>query len=242
MLEDLLVQSIQRDQEKRRLAGVRLLSEIATPRSLPVLLSLADHEETRATVLPGVIRLASAVCLADMARREPDMLNQQRMLRRLAEMDSPEALQLYLQFVDDQDTRAIALDAIDDTAEPPVAPLMATLRDPRMSMRWAAARALGRVAEPHVIDALAGMVVQGLGRREAVITLLCSDSPLAEDALRAASRYPSVNATIQSIRTQLHESIPRGPSDDEPTKNERVDVDDLQLLVWAVSRERLRAG
>ena len=241
-LEYPLVEAIRNDHGERRLAGIRLFGEIGTPRSLPLLLALADHAETRPAALPGVIRLADAPRLAAMARSEPDAANQRRMLRRLSEIGSPDAMPLYLQFVADRETRAVALDAIEDAADPPVDALMATLRDSHISMRWAAARALGRVAEPSVIDALAEMVAQDVGRREAVITLLSSDSPLADDALRAASRYPGVSAAIESIRMQLHGPPPKGFHDDEPTKKQRVDVDHRQLLVRAVSRQRRCAG
>ena len=197
-----LVDAIARERGDRAQAALRLLSEVGNARSLPALLAAAEDPALRAAALPGLIRLADARTLAGLARVEQDRRTRERLLAALLRREMAAALPLFLDFVDDSDpqVRHAALAALDAMGDPPVEGFIAMLDAPRIERRFAAARALGRAAEPETLWRILPWVDRPERRREALVALLASPDPLAQTALASASHHSALAGLIQHLQ------------------------------------------
>ena len=209
-----LVDAISRESGDRARAALRLLSEVGSARSLPALVAAAKDPALRTAALPGLIRLADERTLAGLVRVEQDRRTRERLLAALLRREMASALPLFLDFVDDPDpqVRHAALAALDAMGDPPVEGLIAMLDAPRMERRFAAARALGRAAEPETLWRILSWVDRPERRREVLVALLASPDPLAQAALARASHHSALAGLIRHLQQTepihvVHESV-----------------------------------
>ncbi len=201
--EQMLADVIQTTRGARRLAAVRLLSEVATAKSAPLLVKLANDPRTCQAALPGVLRLGDFQSLADLARQTHSHVIRQKLLSALLHREANEAVPLYLAFVEEPATATDALAAADDAPQPAIDELFARLDDPHLDVRLAAARALGRIDGPAVTRRLAAMVERNVNQREALAALITSHGRDAQAIVAQARRRSSLAATIQSLEILL---------------------------------------
>ena len=187
-----------------RTAAAELLARIATERSLPVLVELAQANDTHSAAVAGLVRLANPRDLAVLAANEPDAGLRRRLLAALVEWGTSESIGLYLNFVERADTSRDALVAIGDVRQPPKDILLAYLRAPNVAQRQAAALVLGRIADPQLALALAAAVEDAGIRKEALVALLLNPTPQAAEALREARQNLYLVASVRAAESELH--------------------------------------
>ena len=166
--------------DRRRRAAARLLARVATPRSAPLLASLAGNPADRADAVAGLVRVGDVPTLAALATLSADEAERRALLAAMLRRDPARSVPAYLAFLSDPATAGAALAALDDVPAPPVEALFASLNDPRRANRLAAARALGRIDGPAVTARLAAMVRRNVNRHEALAALASSDGPEAK--------------------------------------------------------------
>lgn len=119
-----------------------------------------------------------------------------QILRSLLVDGSPTAVRIYLSEVIDPTARSQALAAIGSFGAMPVDELIRCLNDPRVDVRIAAARTLGKIDGPVLTKRLAEMAERDENRREALMALASSDGAEAKAFVRqAAQRGPLASAT-----------------------------------------------
>jgi hypothetical protein len=99
------------------------------------------------------------------------------------------------------DREAVA--ALKSVRGPAVDRLFARLDDPKVAVRLAAARLLGKVDGPAVTERLAEMVGENRNRREALAALMQSDGPEARQFVARAQGTRNLEAVVRSIAVQL---------------------------------------
>ncbi len=119
IVEVILVRELQKVEGEKRVVLLRLLGEVATGRSLPLLLEFLDDPSTRYAAMPGVIRLGGARTLATLVTQETDPLTQRRLLAQLGRSDPRQVVPVYLYFIEHEETSASALSALKDIPAPP---------------------------------------------------------------------------------------------------------------------------
>jgi len=186
-----------------RTSAAELLARVATERSLPVLVELAQAHDTHAVAIMGLVRLANPRDLAILAANEPDAGLRRRLLAALVERGTAESIGLYLNFVERTAMRHDALVALGDVREPPTNVLLSYLRAPNVAQRQAAAQALGRIADPQLALALAAAVDDAGVRKEALVALLLSPTPQAAAALREARQDLYLVASVRAAEFEL---------------------------------------
>jgi hypothetical protein len=201
--ERLLWGIIKRADDDRRQTAVRLLARLATPCSMSLLIGLASDPKTHEAAVLGLARLCGTGELARLASLEPDAKLRGALLETLLERRTPEAVGLYLQFVADEDTRALALTVVTDMANPPADTLLVFIESPQKSMRLAAAQALAELSGSDVAARLGDLVCDGVGRQEALIALLLSHSSQASKFLNDARRDLYLVASVHAAEQQL---------------------------------------
>jgi hypothetical protein len=117
---------------------------------------------------------------------------------------TPESIQAYLARVADRQTRWAALSALDGLPNPPVDALLEQLSNPRVALRYAAARALGRIDGPATTAALVGQIERGDRRRESVAALLCSRGENASAVVADIRSSSHLAAVVRSAEVQLN--------------------------------------
>jgi hypothetical protein len=122
----------------------------------------------------------------------------------LLDANSPEALASYLEFVADPARRDEALSALDRVKRPPVDELIQELGNPHTKIRFAAARALGRINGPATTEALIALVEQNKQKRAALAALLLCRGEDAADFLADARHTPRLAATVRAVEIQLN--------------------------------------
>jgi hypothetical protein len=187
----------------RRLAAARLLSQLSTPRSSVVLRELAAAPDCRAAAIVGLARVADESLCLELIDSEPQPELQRLLLSSLLGRGDDAAVRSFLEFVDDPAWTALALAAARETARPPVDSLFAVLEGPQVSLREAAAKTLGNLADPSVPQGLAQHVVNNVSRREALVGLLFSYSPASASFLRSARQDLYLAATVQAVESDL---------------------------------------
>lgn len=208
--ERLLWKSVRQGSDERRLGAARLLARIGTPRSLPILAELANVPAAHEAAVQGLARLARDRELARLAAVEPDVRLRRQLLEMLLARQSPDAVGLFLGFVNEPRSRSDALAVLAEVKNPPADALLAYLQSPQHTLRLAAALALSRVSDPAVVERLCESV-WGIGRQEALIALLLSRSEKATGCLNEARGNLYLVASVQAAEQQLHSlQIPRG--------------------------------
>ena len=187
----------------RRTAALRLLARVATPRSAPLLASLAGNPADRPDAVAGLVRVGDVPTLAALANSASDEGERRRLLAALLRRDPARSVAAYLAFLADPTTAPAALAALDDVPAPPVEVLFAALNDPRRGTRLAAARALGRIDGPFVTARLAAMVRTNVNRREALAALASSDGPEAKAYFEWALSSKELSAYARTARAAL---------------------------------------
>jgi hypothetical protein len=187
----------------RRLVAARLLSQLSTPRSLVVLRELAAEPDCHAAAIVGLARVADESLCLELIDSEPQPELQRLLLSSLLGRGDDSAVRSFLEFVDDPAWTALALAAARETAQPPVDSLFAVLEGPQVSLREAAAKTLGNLADPSVPQGLAQHVVNNVSRREALVGLLFSHSPASANFLRRARQDLCLAATVQAVESEL---------------------------------------
>jgi hypothetical protein len=190
-----------------RLAAVRLLARIATPRSLPLLLQVRQWPPARRDATAAVARLANPLTLARLAQAEPWPDLQQRLLSALLQQGNDQAVYLFLQFVRQPATCEVALKAVPDVSRPPLDILFAYLQGPQVRTRIAAARVLGQVDDPQVSRRLIHLVFHGQASREALVALAASHEASAAEFVAQARRDLALAASMRAAR-QRAASLP----------------------------------
>jgi hypothetical protein len=198
------------DTSERRLGAARLLSRIGTRRSVPLFAGLTADPQAGEAALHGLGRLASEGELARLASAEPDAELRRRLLRLLLERRTPGAVALYLEFVGAPAARSEALTVVAEMDDAPADQLLGYLDSPQSSTRLAAALALSRISDPTVVERLCGSV-GGIGRQEALIALLLSQSEQAAGCLDRARQNLYLVASLHAAERRLDAlQIPRG--------------------------------
>jgi hypothetical protein len=187
----------------QRRGAVRLLARVATPRSAPLLASLAANPADRADAVAGLLRVGDVPTLAALASFPADESERRRLLAALLRRDPARSVPAYLAFLADPATSAAALAALDDVPGPPVGALFASLNDPRRANRLAAARALGRIDGPVVTARLAAMVRRNVNRHEALAALASSDGREAKAFFERALASKELGAYARTARAGL---------------------------------------
>ncbi len=141
--------------------------------------------------------------LASLASKEKDPKKQRDLIGEMLRGQSDLAVPLYLEMVVDAKRRAVALSALDDLKEPPVEALINELRNSRVSMRFAAARALGRIDGPATTNELVRLVAQNTQRREALAALMYSRGADAAEFVDEARRVPGLAITVRAVEMQM---------------------------------------
>jgi hypothetical protein len=184
----------------RRRAVVRLLCEVAGPRSLPLLWQMVADPDTRGPAYVALRRLADPADLAAFAQREAESAR-----RRRSALVIPNS-------VDRHGALAIALFAAAAAATPQRTPgpsvdaateaLFAELSCRDADARVRAARALARQPGGAVTARLARMAEENVNRREALIALASSADPDARAFLRQAAGSPALAGPVRSALIQ----------------------------------------
>jgi hypothetical protein len=180
---------------------VMIESRPPTMREKLVFSSMVAAPATRPAVTPTPPR--DAQTLASLASKETETQRQRQLIVELIQSNDRSAVGLYLQLVVDRRRRDVALDALADVKEPPVQALIEELSNPRVAIRFAAARALGRIDGPVTTAHLAELVRRNTKRREALAALLYSDGPDASAYLADARRVPALASTLRAVEIQL---------------------------------------
>jgi hypothetical protein len=115
----------------------------------------------------------------------------------------PREMDEFLARLVETSTRAQTLRALREMSNPPVEAFLAQLANPRVERRFAAARALGEVCSPEVVDVLWRMVARDVHRREALAALTQCHDPRAGRYLAIASDDPSLESQLRSVRDQM---------------------------------------
>lgn len=208
--ERLLWKAVRHGDGKRRLGAARLLARVGTPRSLPVLMELVGNPAMREAAVLGLARLVGPQDLARLAAVEPEARLRRHLLDRLLAQRTQEAIGLYLILVHEPRMRSDALAAVAAMDDPPADLLLAYLDSPQGSLRLAAAQAVSRLSDPAVAEQLC-QSLGGIGRQEALIALLLSQSAQAADCLSHARRNIYLMAAVQAAEQKLYSSdIQRG--------------------------------
>jgi hypothetical protein len=186
----------------------RRFCEVATARSLPLVLKLSRDAELRDVTIDALARLADASQLAALTRQFDSAEHRRKLIAAMLNRELSQALPLYLELVSDSQTRVDALAAVEGLKDPPVDALLATLQGPRADLRVAAAWTLGRINGPVVTRRLIEMIEAGENRREAFIALAASRGSEAKEYLRQAatsSEFASLaRSAIAQTSTQLN--------------------------------------
>ena len=187
----------------RQVAAIRLLAEIATPRSLALLRECSALSEVHVEVVRRMARLDDSPSLGRLAQEEQHSSLRQELLSMLLARGDPGSVQVFLDRVEDPHTSADALECLALVPDPPVEILFQCLHGPLVVRRMAAARVLGRLDQPVVSRQLIAMVVRGMYRQEAMIALLSSLETTARQFLAAVARDPTLSAVLWNAKRQI---------------------------------------
>ena len=158
----------------------------ATPADLPLVLKLSRQPAVRDETVGALCRLADAAQLSQLARADWPSPQRRRFIAALVQRKSPDALQRYLDLVNEPACRADALAAMRSIADPPVDQLLPQLCGLRADLRVAAAAALAQVDRPAVTRRLIALAAaDGPCRGNAFLALATSRD---DDARRFVQR------------------------------------------------------
>jgi hypothetical protein len=201
--EATLAARVGRTSGPRQVAAIRLLAEIATPPSLPLLQRLAVWPEVHAEVIRSMGRLSDSPTLGRLSRDEQDPALRRELLSMLLTRNDLRSVRVFLESAEDSHTTADALECLVLVSNPPVEMLFQCLCGPDAEQRMVAAGVLGRLNRPEVSRELIAMVARGMCRQEAMIALLSSSETTAQQFLANAARDPTLSATLWNAKRQF---------------------------------------
>lgn len=189
--------------DARRRAAIRLLSDLGGPASAPLLARAARDPKFTDEAMPAVARVGGVEPLVIIARTAQPRPRQAAIAQLLA-IGSEPAVEQFLSMVLDNATRGPALAALHAAPAPPVEQLIETLSDPQVDRRLAAAKSLGALCHrADVGEALRRMVSANRHRREALAALLSCPSREAATFLNTARARASIDAEARAVQTEL---------------------------------------
>ncbi|HEY2894546.1 MAG TPA: HEAT repeat domain-containing protein, partial [Pirellulales bacterium] len=159
----------------RRVGAARLLVQVGTSRSIPLLMTMLDDPATQRAALHGLAQWMPDAELARFASRTSDVEQRKHLVRALLERRTQESTACFLGLVSSSELRPQALAIVGEMRNPPVEPLLALLESSQPGLRLAAAQALARLPQPDVAWRLSEHL-GGLARQEALMALLMSRS------------------------------------------------------------------
>jgi HEAT repeat protein len=188
----------------RRRSALRMLSELGTPASLPLLSRAAADLKFTALAMPGVARLGGTDTVLALTRAAQSDVRREA-ISELLKFDDDRAVSEFLTIVLDDARRGDALAALHGAPAPPVERFIANLEHPQVDRRFAAAKALGSMCDRTDVGlTLRRMVDQNDRRREALAALLSCPSPKAATFINAArARTSSIDAEVRAVQTEL---------------------------------------
>jgi hypothetical protein len=199
--ERILIETLDRGKTRDQLAALRLLAEIGGPLSVAPLVRAVHESALHAAALETLARLADPSVVGELARSEQNPELRRSLLAALLARGEPNALDVFLSFVEYEPTSEAALTAAQTLKDPPIDLLFASLSVPLESHRIAAARVIGRIDGAATTQRLIGMVDSGVNRHEACIALLSSRGPEATRYVdTAARRDPTLAAILSGAR------------------------------------------
>lgn len=165
----------------RVLAAVRLLAEIATESSVPLLRRLAGSPVTRVIALESLAWRMPPAEVAQLARRESDAALRTRLLIALVERDSDRALDEFLALVRDPSMASLALSSLGRVETPPLERLFAAVTGPRVDDRAPATMVLSRLGDPAVTERLYELLSEDERRFGSLLEIVRADSDVVGD-------------------------------------------------------------
>jgi hypothetical protein len=196
---------------KRALSGSRPPSpyELAMRSAYRRARSLRQQRPTDESAAAAVEQPCKSPHAGELTQNEDDTGLQQERLSALLARGDLRSVNIFLDRVEDPKTAAAALDCLARAPNPPVYTLLGCLHDSRAGRRMAAARALGRLNQPAVSRELIAMAIRGVHRQEAMIALLASSEPTAQQFLAAAARNPNFSAALWNAQRQFQTTLMR---------------------------------
>jgi len=186
----------------RRTGAARLLVEVGTSRSLPLLMSLLDDPATRQAALRGLAKWMPDAELARFASRASDVDERKQLVGALVERRTQESTSFFLGLIANTELRAQALAILGEMSNPPIEPLLALLESSQPALRLAAAQALARLPQPDVAWRLSEHL-GGVARQEALMALLMSRSSEASRVIQNAREDVYLAATLYAAQHQI---------------------------------------
>ncbi|HTM53217.1 MAG TPA: HEAT repeat domain-containing protein [Pirellulales bacterium] len=186
----------------RRTGAARLLVEVGTSRSLPLLMSLLDDPATHEAALRGLAKWMPDAELARFASRTSSIEERSQLVGALVERRTQESTTCFLGLIGNAELRAQALAILGEMSNPPVEPLLALLESSQPALRLAAAQALARLPQPEVAWRLSEHL-GGVARQEALMALLMSRSSEASRVIQNAREDVYLAATLYAAQHQI---------------------------------------
>jgi hypothetical protein len=154
-----------------------------------------------------VEKFEDPVELLRLARAEPDEFKRRELCLRALRHDPAGIVPRYLELVADRTMTDAATSAMLELPAPPTRALFDALDDPRVPIRLAAAKLLGKIDGPETTRRLAEMVRLNINRREALVALIHNDSADAAEFLSEAARDSSLAAVVRSLEIQYSSAL-----------------------------------
>jgi hypothetical protein len=159
--------------------------------------------DPREAQLQALCRTGDATTLAAALPRQEDERARRLIVQSL--LTCPGGAERYLNLVLNRATRAPALASVRELSPQVSRALLASLDDPSMARRFAAAKALGNACQGDLLPTLRQMIQSGDHRREALAVLSECDDVQAIAYLNQIRRDPSLASQIASVRTEMSE-------------------------------------
>ena len=184
----------------RRVAAIRLLTRIATQRSLPFLIQLCRDPAASRAATAAIARLADPWTLYRLAKAAPSLEVRRQLMAALLNRGGQRPVALFLGLVQDPTTAPDALQSLGEVTTPPVDTLLQFFAAPRVSYRRAAAQVLGQLPDPAISEALVAMVLRNQHQREALLALSARHDPLATEFIRRAYNDMALTALVRAAQ------------------------------------------
>ena len=184
-----------------------IVARNATPAEQAILYSLERPPRKRRPATPAPQQPLQSASPAELAHRLHecfDYTTRQTLLAAILHNRSAQAVEVYLNLIDDPATSNEALAGLENVSPFVIDELFRRLDDSLVSRRMAAARALGRLDGPVITERLAMMVQRNENRREALAALVSSEGDDATDFISRARKQPSLASEIRVIQSELN--------------------------------------
>jgi hypothetical protein len=185
-------------------AAWTLLARLVTPSTVPLLAPLqADPRWSRqANRVMAPLYPSPVLYRIAMQSNEPDV--QQAIAAVLLSRGDLVSLRHYLQLVDHPTASQAALVAVDEVATPPVLSLFACLEAPQREIRLTAALVLAQINDARIVMELIKRTQRHATRQPALVALVASDHPLAQEYVQRANRDVHQMAFVHAARNVVN--------------------------------------